>query len=100
MNFSRASKVLVNKGFYEFWNWFDPTAWYPLGRTVGTTLYPGLMVTSGLIWHALRAINLPVDIRNVCVLLAPGFAGLTAWATYLSVKNKHLVIAYTNMEAL
>ncbi|KAE8539335.1 hypothetical protein D1P53_004434 [Cryptococcus gattii VGV] len=79
----RASKVLVNKGFYEFWNWFDPTAWYPLGRTVGTTLYPGLMVTSGLIWHALRAINLPVDIRNVCVLLAPGFAGLTAWATYL-----------------
>ncbi|TYJ57966.1 hypothetical protein B9479_001324 [Cryptococcus floricola] len=79
----RASKVLVNEGFYEFWNWFDPSAWYPLGRTVGTTLYPGLMVTSGLIWHALRAINMPVDIRNVCVLLAPGFAGLTAWATYL-----------------
>ncbi|OCF43697.1 dolichyl-diphosphooligosaccharide-protein glycosyltransferase [Kwoniella heveanensis CBS 569] len=79
----RASKVLVNEGFYEFWNWFDPTAWYPLGRTVGTTLYPGLMVTSGLIWHALRLINMPVDIRNVCVLLAPGFAGLTAWATYL-----------------
>ncbi|WVO18505.1 hypothetical protein L204_106223 [Cryptococcus depauperatus] len=79
----RASKVLVNEGFYEFWNWFDPTAWYPLGRTVGTTLYPGLMVTSGLIWHALRAINMPVDIRNVCVMLAPGFSGLTAVATYL-----------------
>ncbi|WVQ84505.1 hypothetical protein IAT38_006659 [Cryptococcus sp. DSM 104549] len=79
----RASKVLVNEGFDEFWNWFDPSAWYPLGRTVGTTLYPGLMVTSGLIWHALRAINMPVDIRNVCVMLAPGFAGLTAWATYL-----------------
>lgn len=58
------------------------------------------MVTSGLIWHALRAINLPVDIRNVCVLLAPGFAGLTAWATYLSVGNKALVIAYINMKAL
>ncbi|OCF61588.1 dolichyl-diphosphooligosaccharide-protein glycosyltransferase [Kwoniella mangroviensis CBS 10435] len=79
----RASKVLVNEGFYEFWNWFDPTAWYPLGRTVGTTLYPGLMVTAGLIWHFLRLINMPVDIRNVCVMLAPGFAGLTAWTTYL-----------------
>ncbi|EIW72164.1 hypothetical protein TREMEDRAFT_41550 [Tremella mesenterica DSM 1558] len=79
----RASKVLVNDGFYEFWNWFDPTAWYPLGRPVGSTLYPGLMVTSGIIWNFLRLINMPVDIRNVCVLLAPGFSGLTAWATYL-----------------
>jgi dolichyl-diphosphooligosaccharide--protein glycosyltransferase len=89
--------VLVNDGFYvsyrgsemqaadpqEFWNWFDPSAWYPLGRTVGGTIYPGLMVTSGLIWNFLRWINMPVDIRNVCVMLAPGFAGLTAWATYM-----------------
>ena len=79
----RASKVLVNDGFYEFWNWFDPTAWYPLGRVVGGTIYPGLMVTSGLVWNALRWLNMPVDIRNVCVMLAPGFAGLTAVATYL-----------------
>ena len=67
----------------EFWNWFDPTAWYPLGRPVGRTIYPGLMVTSGIIWNFLRMINMPVDIRNVCVMLAPAFSGLTAWATYL-----------------
>ncbi|KAG6828501.1 hypothetical protein H0H92_007776 [Tricholoma furcatifolium] len=66
----------------EFWNWFDPTAWYPLGRVVGGTVYPGLMATSGVIYNLLRAVNLPVDIRNVCVLLAPGFSALTAWATY------------------
>ncbi|ORY31629.1 Oligosaccharyl transferase STT3 subunit-domain-containing protein [Naematelia encephala] len=83
----RASKVLVNDGFYAFWNWFDPTAWYPLGRVVGGTIYPGLMVTSGLIWNFLKMINMPVDIRNVCVMLAPGFAGLTAWATYMFTKE-------------
>ena len=68
----------------EFWNWFDPTAWYPLGRVVGGTVYPGLMVTSGVIYNLLHAVNLPVDIRNVCVLLAPAFSALTAWATYMS----------------
>lgn len=26
---------------------------------------------------------MPIDIRNICVLLAPGFSGLTAFATYL-----------------
>ncbi|KXN88003.1 Dolichyl-diphosphooligosaccharide--protein glycosyltransferase subunit stt3 [Leucoagaricus sp. SymC.cos] len=83
----RATKVLATKGFYEFWNWFDPTAWYPLGRVVGGTVYPGLMATSGVIYNFLSAINLPVDIRNICVLLAPGFSALTAWATYMFTKE-------------
>ena len=67
----------------EFWNWFDPTAWYPLGRVVGGTIYPGLMATSGVIYNILHALNLPVDIRNICVLLAPGFSALTALSTYM-----------------
>ncbi|KAF7353303.1 Oligosaccharyl transferase STT3 subunit [Mycena sanguinolenta] len=67
----RATRVLTSKGFYEFWNWFDRTAWYPLGRVVGGTVYPGLMATSGVIYNFLHALNLPVDIRNICVMLAP-----------------------------
>ncbi|KIK83439.1 glycosyltransferase family 66 protein [Paxillus rubicundulus Ve08.2h10] len=83
----RATRVLASKGFYEFWNWFDPTAWYPLGRVVGGTIYPGLMATSGVIYNLLHALHLPVDIRNICVLLAPGFSALTAWATYMFTKE-------------
>ena len=45
------------------------------------------MVTSGVIYHVLRLLTLPVDIRNVCVLLAPGFSGLTSFATYLLTKE-------------
>ncbi|KAF8470328.1 Oligosaccharyl transferase STT3 subunit [Russula ochroleuca] len=83
----RATRVLASKGFYEFWNWFDPTAWYPLGRVVGGTIYPGLMATSGVIYTVLHYFHLPVDIRNICVLLAPGFSALTAWATYMFTKE-------------
>ncbi|CAJ2513394.1 Uu.00g015130.m01.CDS01 [Anthostomella pinea] len=79
----RATKYLVAHGFYDFWNWFDDRTWHPLGRVTGGTLYPGLMVTSGAIYHALRALTVPVDIRNICVLLAPAFSGLTAFAAYL-----------------
>ncbi|BGP31737.1 oligosaccharyl transferase stt3 subunit [Rhodotorula toruloides] len=83
----RATRVLTEEGFYAFWNWFDPTAWYPLGRVVGGTLYPGLMVTSGLIWKVLHMLSIPVDIREVCVQLAPAFSGLTALATYFFAKE-------------
>jgi len=83
----RASKYLVKNGFYNFWDWFDDRTWHPLGRVTGGTLYPGLMVTSGVIYHILRFLTFPVDIRNICVLLAPAFSGLTALATYLFTKE-------------
>ncbi|KAK9239759.1 Oligosaccharyl transferase STT3 subunit-domain-containing protein [Lipomyces kononenkoae] len=79
----RATKYLVSHDFYSFLDWFDDRTWYPLGRVTGGTLYPGLMVTSALIFHTLKALTLPVDIRNVCVMLAPVFSGLTAYVTYL-----------------
>lgn len=79
----RATKYLVTHLFYEFLNWFDDRTWYPLGRVTGGTLYPGLMVTSGVIWHSLKALAMPVDIRNVCVFLAPAFSGVTAVFLYL-----------------
>lgn len=41
------------------------------------------MVTSGVIYHILRFLTFPVDIRNICVLLAPGFSGFTSTAAYL-----------------
>ncbi|SCU87564.1 LAMI_0D06568g1_1 [Lachancea mirantina] len=78
----RATKYLVEHGFYKFLNWFDDRTWYPLGRVTGGTLYPGLMTSSAAIWHLLKKVGLPVDIRNICVLFAPAFSGVTAYATY------------------
>ena len=50
---------------------------------MGGTVYPGLMVTAGAIHYILHSLNFPVDIRNICVFLAPLFSALTALAAYL-----------------
>lgn len=78
---------MVENGFYKFLDWFDDRAWYPLGRIVGGTVYPGLMITSGAIHYVLSLLNITVHIRDVCVFLAPTFSGLTAIATYLLTKE-------------
>ncbi|KAL7024404.1 hypothetical protein ACKWTF_013022 [Chironomus riparius] len=78
---------MVQHGFYQFLNWFDERAWYPLGRIVGGTVYPGLMITSGGIHWFLHLLNIPVHIRDICVFLAPIFSGLTAISTYLLTKE-------------
>jgi dolichyl-diphosphooligosaccharide--protein glycosyltransferase len=47
-----------------------------------TNTLQGIMVTAGAIHYILNLLNFTVDIRNVCVFLAPVFSGATAWATY------------------
>lgn len=78
---------MVQHGFYDFLNWFDERAWYPLGRIVGGTVYPGLMITSGGIHWLLHLLHIPVHIRDICVFLAPVFSGMTAISTYFLTKE-------------
>jgi len=83
----RSTHRLTTFGFYDFLNWFDERAWYPLGRIVGGTVYPGLMVTSGFIHWLMSYLNITIHIRDVCVFLAPLFSGFTSISTYLLTKE-------------
>lgn len=67
----RGTRFMLENGVYGFWNWFDSESWHPLGRVVGGTVYPGLMLTSCGIKWLIDFLSFPIDIRNVCVFLAP-----------------------------
>lgn len=45
------------------------------------------MVTSATFYKVLRFLNITIDIRNVCVFLAPFFSSLTSLVTYLLTKE-------------
>lgn len=45
------------------------------------------MLTAAIVYWFLNAFNITVQIRNVCVLLAPWFASNTTIATYLLAKE-------------
>jgi len=83
----RTTRYLTEEGFYEFHNWFDDRAWYPLGRIIGGTIYPGLMVTSAVLYHVMHFFHVTIEIRNVCVFLAPFFSSMTALVTYQLTKE-------------
>lgn len=59
------------------------------------TFSAGLMITSAALYHVLHFFHITIDIRNVCVFLAPLFSSFTAIVTYhftkeLKVWKKHL----------
>ena len=50
----RVAQTLVKDGFEAFFDWFDPYTWYPLGRIIGGTTYPGIHATSAAIYWVLK----------------------------------------------
>ncbi|KAF8400873.1 hypothetical protein HHK36_014176 [Tetracentron sinense] len=80
-------QFLTKNGIYDFWNWFDDRTWYPLGRVIGGTVYPGLTLTAGSLWRILNSLNIPLSVETVCVFTAPIFSANAAWATYLLTKE-------------
>lgn len=83
----RTTRFMTEEGFYNFHDWFDDMAWYPLGRIIGGTIYPGLMITASFLYNFLWTLRFTVDIRNICVFLAPLFSSFTTIITYFLTKE-------------
>ena len=88
----RATQYLADNGAAKFFTWFDYMSWYPLGRPVGTTIYPGMQFTAVGIWEVLKwkswrkifvAIGLPalrikMSLNDVCVFIPAWFGALAS----------------------
>lgn len=53
-----------------------------LTRINSSHAFSGLMITSAFLYHVMHFLNITIDIRNVCVFLAPLFSSLTTLVTY------------------
>jgi len=74
----RATKYLDDHGLKKFFTWFDYESWYPLGRPVGTTIYPGMQMTSVAIKNALKyTMKKPLSLNDVCCFV-PAWFGVSA----------------------
>ena len=62
----RTTQYLASEGFYEFHNWFDDRAWYPLGRIIGGTIYPGKSIQILYIFYT-------ISLCGKLILIKEGF---------------------------
>ena len=94
----RATQYLVDNGWEKFFKWYDHSVWYPLGRPVGTTIYPGMQFTAAGIYHAINALGYDVSLNDVCVFIPAGFSCLaclfTAGIAYEAAGRGHKASAF------
>jgi dolichyl-diphosphooligosaccharide--protein glycosyltransferase len=79
----RCTQYIHTHGLYEFLGWFDNISWYPQGRPVGETAYPGLMYTSAITKWALQKLHIMVSLLDVCVYTGPCFAVLSTLLAFV-----------------
>ena len=70
----RATEYLYLNGADRFWKWFDYQSWYPLGRPVGTTIYPGMQFTAVYIKKYLTGDRM--SLNDVCCYMPAWFGAL------------------------
>jgi dolichyl-diphosphooligosaccharide--protein glycosyltransferase len=76
----RATEYLHQHGLKEFFQWFDHRSWYPLGRPVGTTIYPGMQMTGVAIWHVLNEyLGITMSLNDICCFIPVWFGVSATW---------------------
>lgn len=100
----RATQYLADNGWEKFFTWFDYMSWYPLGRPVGSTIYPGMQITSVAIWNTLNSLGYPMSLNDVCCYVpcwfgvsATMFLGLMA---YEATRNVNMALVATAIMAI
>jgi dolichyl-diphosphooligosaccharide--protein glycosyltransferase len=73
----RATEYMVEHGYAKFEAWYDDKVWYPLGRHVGSTTYPGLQLTAYALHELLKHVH-PMSVNDVCVLMPAAFGGIAS----------------------
>ena len=81
----RATQYLSKNGVHKFFHWYDYKSWYPLGRPVGTTIYPGLQLTSVGIHRVLQWLgpDYEMSLNDVCCTVPCWFGVLTTFFMFL-----------------
>ena len=98
------NEMQADHGMAKFFNWYDYMSWSPLGRPVGTTIYPGMQMVSVWIWQFLNAFWQPISLNDVCCYVPVGF-GVLATAllgtfTYVTTRSVNAGVVAAGIMAI
>jgi len=77
----RITKNAVENGLLS-WAWYDHMSWYPWGRDVARTSFPGLAITTASLYMILRALGVPIDLVQFSLIFPAIMGTITCLVIY------------------
>ena len=74
---------IVANGFASWIEYETDRSWYPGGRHIGRTSFPGLPMTSAALHHGLQLLGIQASVLDVCILFPVLLAALTVVVAFL-----------------
>ncbi|MEM1938147.1 MAG: STT3 domain-containing protein [Candidatus Caldarchaeum sp.] len=74
-------------GFSEFFSWHDTQSWYPWGRDMGRTAFPGIPFTMAFVYFTLTFFGFRPDTLELAAILPVLYGVLTVVAVYFLGKR-------------
>ena len=74
-------------GFIKFFSWHDTTSWYPFGRDVGRTAFPGLPFFAAFIYHSLHGLGMQLNPLELAAFIPPILSMVAIFFAYLLGKE-------------
>jgi len=79
----RVTEYIIQHGFSSWFHWHDSLSWYPMGRDVPHSSFPGLPFSAAALYLLLRALGLGVSLLDVCIHFPVLMAAVTCVVVYL-----------------
>lgn len=95
----RATEYIAENGFFSWYRlsdafhfhptgeWHDTLSWYPQGRNIGNSMYPGVPMTAALLYQILKAVGTNITVYDVGLFFPVFMALLTCYAMFFLGKD-------------
>ncbi len=79
----QVTEHIVDNGYSSWFNWLNYQSWFPWGRDIAATSFPGLPFTAAFTYHMARLIGINLSVMDICIIFPVIFGAVTCIANYL-----------------
>lgn len=83
----RVTEYVVENGYSAWFNWHDTLSWYPWGRNVARSSFPGVPFSGAFVYQVTRALGFNYSVHDVCLYFPVLMAVLTCVVMYFLGKD-------------
>ena len=83
----RVTEYVVKNGYAAWFTWHDTLSWYPMGRDIATSSYPGVPFSAAFAYQVLHLLGLRVSIYDVCLFFPVFMGAVTCIVVYFLGKE-------------